>query len=181
MCSFVNWSFQLFFFKWSSSFQFLFLLHLNSDPTLISGFLVKLTLSCVTHTVSLAVAIFYVIFFTFFISLFFKLLVIISICLTDRPNCVLFFVGFLCVCLFFFLGVCVCVLAMLHGIWDLIFLPRMELVPLAVEAWSPNHCTAREFSMLYASELGSPCFVLLTIFQHDLVWFLERSEPWNAF
>ena len=91
-----------------------------------------------THTVSLAVDIFYVIFLFFF----FKLLVLISICFTERPNCVLVFVFFVCV-----FG-CVCVLAMLHGIWDLISLPRMELVPLAVEAWSPNHCTAREFSML---------------------------------
>ena len=74
----------------------------------------------------------------------------------------------------FFLGVCVCVLAILHGIWDLIFLPRMELVPLAVEAWSPNHCTAREFSMLCSGT--DPHVLYLTIFQHDLVWFLEHSE-----
>ena len=76
--------------------------------------------------------------------------------------------------MFFFWGGGGGVLAVLHGIWDLISVPRMELVPLAVEVWSPNHCIAREFSMLCFRT--DPCVLYFTIFQHDLVWFLEHSE-----
>ena len=100
--------FQLFFFQMIFSFQFpLFLLHLNSDPTLISGFLVKLDfVLCDSHCISCC-GYFLCDFLSFFISLFFFFncwLSLVYVSLTGQiVFCFLldFCVFFGCVCMCF--------------------------------------------------------------------------------
>lgn len=149
MCSFCQLIFfSCSFFKWSSSFQFpLFLLHLNSDPTLISGFLVKLDfVLCDSHCISCC-GYFLCDFLTFSFH-FFKPLVIISICLTDRPNCVLFFVDFCVVFFFFFVCVCMCFFG--HAAWHLgsNFSTKNGTRAPSSGSMSPTTVPLREFSML---------------------------------
>jgi len=44
-----------------------------------------------------------------------------------------------------------------HGLQDFVPQPGMETMPPAVEAWSPNHWTAREFLELEFSSFLNTC------------------------
>ena len=48
-------------------------------------------------------------------------------------------------------------LAVPCGFWDLVPRPEIEPVPPAVESWSPNHWTAREFPLMFFLKHSKLC------------------------